>query len=113
MKFEYKGNEVIVHNLSSYCKKHGLAVGSMYDLAHGRQKSYKNWTINKILFHKKASKYCFIDSLGSDVHVDNLRKFCIENGLKYKSMIDLANGRRRTPCIGTNNSFVSVKEATQ
>lgn len=45
-----------------------------------------------------SKKYTMIDPSGNIVHIENMKRFCKENNIKYKSMIRIANGKGARNC---------------
>lgn len=92
------GNEVTITNLHDFCRKNGLHIGSMQELASGnsRMRSCRGWMHKNSLHKRKHIRTFegFIDPQGRSVGpITNLYAFCREHGLDDTSMYDVANGK--------------------
>jgi len=92
------GNEVMIINLHDFCRRNGLHIRTMQELASGksRMRSYRGWMHKNSLYQRKHVKTFegFIDPQGHPVGpITNLFAFCREHGLDDASMYDIANGK--------------------
>lgn len=92
------GNEVTITNLHDFCRKNGMHIRSMQELASGksRMRSCRGWMHKNSLHQREHIKTFegFIDPRGHPVGpIKNLFAFCREHGLDDASMYDVAKGR--------------------
>jgi len=92
------GNQVTITNLHDFCRKNGLHIRSMQELASGnsRMRSYRGWMHKNSLHQRKHIRTFegFVDPHGRPVGpITNLYAFCRERGLDDTSMYDVAKGK--------------------
>lgn len=87
-----EGEEVIIHNMTQFCKDNNLPPTVMCSVATGKRKHHRGWTIDKNFRYKKKF-YIVIDPNGKEYFTENLTGFCKEYNLSYSSMNHLLYGR--------------------
>lgn len=98
------GQPVTVTNMAAFCREHGLERSQMSEVTRGHKRSYKGWRLEqpteplpRRTTPRKASAYkayTFLDPGGQTTTITNLSRFCIEHGLVYTAMIEVASGGR-------------------
>lgn len=95
------GEEIIITNLSDFCRQHNLDFPSMHRLAKGKSKlkSFKGWTHRNSVRQREYVKTYdgFIAPDGRPAGIiTNLAAFCRQHELDNTHMVAVANGRIRS-----------------
>ncbi len=89
------------HNLSLFCREHGLVQTSMTAVANGRQVNHYGWQCRYADCTQRNSEkpmrvffksYTITSPNSVETITNNLAKFCRENDLDHSNMIKVANG---------------------
>lgn len=92
------GKEIIITNLSEFCRQHKLDFPSMHRLAKGKSKlkSYKGWShrnsVRQRDYVKSYNGFITPDGRIAGL-ITNLAAFCREHGLDNTHMVAVAHGR--------------------
>ena len=86
-----EGEEIIVHNMTKFCKDNNLPQTVMASVATGKRKHHKGWTIDKNFKYMKKS-YIVTDPIGKEYSIQNLTEFCKQYDLSYSSMTNILYG---------------------
>lgn len=84
---------VKIYNLTKFCKKNNLNYNSMIAVWLDRSPEYKGWKKSLNRKRKDIQSYIFKSPNGKKIEITNLRKFSIENSLRYTSMHLVAKGK--------------------
>lgn len=92
-----------IKNVFNFCKENDLEVDKMWRLLTNGRNSYKNFkNINKIDWVPFDDReYTFLLN-GEIIKIKNLKKYCIDNGLKLYCMYDVYRGKRKSHFDYTN-----------
>ena len=89
------GNVITVKNLIKFCRENDLSYEGMKRTANGYHLQHRGYTANPpkqmepVKYHCKNWKFIYD---GCIVEIQNLKKFCKENNLNYKSMVRVERG---------------------
>jgi hypothetical protein len=80
-------------NFTQFCKEHGLNCNNMREVAAGRQHTCCNgWKCNKIVVEKSIVNWEITNPSGEVIVTTDLRQFCEDNALSFKTMTKISNG---------------------
>lgn len=88
-----KGEIIKSKNIHEFAKQHGLHETSIGRVINGKARSHKGYRSCHPLAKRK--KHIFISPEGKDIEVENLRDFCLKNGLSECSMYNLRKGKQK------------------
>ena len=96
----------LIKNLNKFCRENGLDQGAMSAVERKEVRHHRGWQVKKendardfldssdfVLEH--TGKYKVISPEGIEYIIDNLTKFCRENGLAQCKMTLVAQGKRK------------------
>jgi group I intron endonuclease len=99
--FSPGGNVIKIHDLKRFCKENKLHLPSMYSVFYGKRKTHKGWmsenSKNAPIKKRKCSRYkhyLFISPSNEIVNIQNLKEFCIVNGLNQTCMYDIHSEKK-------------------
>lgn len=92
------GTIIRFKNMREFCRVHNLEPSLLHLVTIGKQYHHKNWKCwaiddngNRVIpsitpSHHKANKWTLVDPSGIIHEITNLKDFCIEHNLNYKSI---------------------------
>ena len=101
-----EGVEFVIDNLSKFCRENDLSQGHMTAVANGKLNHHKGWQIRYEFDQKPflnsadfkinhSGKYKISSPEGIEFIIENLKKFCRENGLNPGAMTVVAQGKAK------------------
>ncbi len=97
-----EGKIVVFKNLKKFCRDNNLNMSCMRGVCSGSQTEHKGWRLplpeNEKEFvpvWRRWKEYELINSSGEKVKIQNLSKFCRENGLTRKRINAVITGKKK------------------
>ena len=97
--FSPEGIETKIKNLREFARNNNLDYGRIHSVAIGRVIEYSGWKLSLERKHNKIKTWTVISPDGERMTFENLRQFCLEKNLPYRSMGNMCNGRH-SACKG-------------
>jgi hypothetical protein len=90
--FSPKGERIIIYNLSQFCRDNDLSYPAMLKVHEGHVVEHNGWKRNLERKNLIKKHFKFINPEGRTIEVLGLRRFCLKNGLHYKTMCNIHRG---------------------
>jgi len=82
------GETVSITNLTKFAKEQGIQPKRLFEVIYKKKPSYRGWRIPNVQFpgRGKTTKWKITTPAGEIIETINMKQFCRENNLNYRSM---------------------------